>query len=582
MNPFDSGTAYNSIMPKLLYICTRDQEIDQKKIKKLADELKNSLIPDLLRPVRSDFHLGNKEAFIIINSNSNTFYKEFSLCQGKILGPPEELIINKQNIPEGSFVLFRNHGESVEITTDATASYTLWYYMDDQCFLASTSQRAIIHYLKSFEFNQKVIPWMLSAGILGPGLAWDKRLQLIPGHTSLLLDKRKWRLTQKMHEFEISVVREMHANDFIREALNKVFDKLDLDFEKWVLPLSGGCDSRLLLSLLHKNKGIRTVTWGTKQALINKSSDAYIAREVARHYQVPHKYCLLDENGLAPADILDRILVAGEGRTDTIIGYADGFQMWKELFDDNIEGIIRGDHGFGTRSATRQVEDGMRWAPFNLLSDYDEYDQIKEFMMPDQQFPVSFNRKESEMLFQWEIRLRQTFSIPYWLSGLNDMKTSFMDVYNPLLSRSIIEAILSCPKQADKRFIKRLNKQNGPEIPYATQHSTPGLKQLFSERGFYSYLVDYFTGKDDQLIVHPGLVGFVLNGMAQPEGGSQIKSLKKRLKNAFKFRLPNWLMNELTMRYRNNKLNYYSTAIRLYIILRMNEILQQDAKPEKP
>ncbi len=56
-------------------------------------------------------------------------------------------------VPDGSYALFRGDNTSVEVLTDAAASRSVWYIKTDDYFIASTSQRAIIILLQSFEKN---------------------------------------------------------------------------------------------------------------------------------------------------------------------------------------------------------------------------------------------------------------------------------------------------------------------------------------------------------------------------------------------------------------------------------------------
>src|SRR5699024_8414741 len=46
--------------------------------------------------------------------------------------------------PDGSYGIFRWNNEYIEILSDIGATRTIWYYSDDNYFIASTSQRMII------------------------------------------------------------------------------------------------------------------------------------------------------------------------------------------------------------------------------------------------------------------------------------------------------------------------------------------------------------------------------------------------------------------------------------------------------
>ena len=50
--------------------------------------------------------------------------------------------------PDGTYVLVRYSGASVELLSDITASRTLWYAQDEERLVASTSQRAAVALLR--------------------------------------------------------------------------------------------------------------------------------------------------------------------------------------------------------------------------------------------------------------------------------------------------------------------------------------------------------------------------------------------------------------------------------------------------
>jgi len=563
-------------MSKALYICMREKIPDVTSIDILLAVLSKRLVPDNIEPFTPIRMIRKREALLVINPNENTRIKDVSLCQGCIIDSYDDWQNLDSKIPEGTFSIIRSGDEYTEILTDPVSSYSIWYYFDNELFIASSSQRAIIHYLKTFEFNDNVIPWMLSSGILGPGYSWDRRLKLIPGHTSLFLNKENWSLKETRHDFVFTPVKNKDADSFIKKSLYTLFDKIELNFDKWILPLSGGGDSRLLLTMLHEKKGIRTITWGTGEALHDHESDAYIAQKVAAFYQVPNQYFPLDESGLPPSVILRRILVAGEGRTDNIGAYADGFQLWKHLFENGIHGIIRGDHGFGTRSPVLQTQESFRWKAFKLLSDYKEYEEIRKFTLPDQKFPASFNRKSRESLIDWEIRLRQTFRFPFLMSALNELKISYTDVFNPLLSKSIIEAVLCCPEYANKKFFKRFNREIGPGFDFATRAAIPSIMQILEKEGFSAYIRTYLIEHENTSIIDPCLIQYVLRHMNQSKDPASRKIFRKWIKSKFNYYIPYALKNAWLLKYRNEPMNFTLMAFRIFLILSMAEMLKRD------
>src|SRR5690606_6848624 len=102
--------------------------------------------------------------------------------------------------PEGTYAICRSNTRTVELLSDATASRTLWYYMDETILLASTSQRWMATVLASFEANDEVLTWMLSSGSLGPSGGWDRRLNRLQADSTFTVDLEKWAAELKTKE----------------------------------------------------------------------------------------------------------------------------------------------------------------------------------------------------------------------------------------------------------------------------------------------------------------------------------------------------------------------------------------------
>src|SRR5690606_17398986 len=151
-------------------------------------------------------------------------------------------------IYDGSYAIFRENEYKIELLTDSVASRTIWYYEDKEVFVASNSQLAIIYFLKNFESNRDVIPWMLSTGSLGPFLSWDKRIKALKPQSKLVFDKKKWGYTiqEQKIKFDDSVNKDVQSKVLEQELESRIdlsIQSLSID-DKIALPLSGGYDSR--------------------------------------------------------------------------------------------------------------------------------------------------------------------------------------------------------------------------------------------------------------------------------------------------------------------------------------------------
>src|SRR5687768_2561761 len=166
-------------MAKIIYACSRAiafTERDELKLRRIC----NRLEPDNLSlPAPHKVVVQDRLAWAIANDR-NSVTAGNSVLLGCFYGEDQDWDKPIARHPDGSYALFRNSADHLEAVSDAAASRTIWYFFDDERFVASTSQRALVMFLGSFDFNGEVIPWMLSTGSLGPDLSWDKRIRRLP------------------------------------------------------------------------------------------------------------------------------------------------------------------------------------------------------------------------------------------------------------------------------------------------------------------------------------------------------------------------------------------------------------------
>ena len=238
--------------------------------------------------------------------------------------------------PDGAYALFRSDDAVVEIVSDALASRTVWYAKTDDMFVASTSQRAIVSLLGTFELNAAVVPWMLASGTLGPGLSWDtadsSRRRRHDSHSgSATLGRSRSTPSQLNSCLDRSPTRNISSSCH-RPCTHAVGAARVAD-PKWAITLSGGVDCRAILCLLKERHGLRAVTWGLRTSLSEPTNDAQIALRLARHFGLEHRYFETDLTDEPVERLFERFIANGEGRIDHISGYADGFRLWSQLVD---------------------------------------------------------------------------------------------------------------------------------------------------------------------------------------------------------------------------------------------------------
>jgi hypothetical protein len=412
-------------------------------------------------------------------------------------------------LPDGSFALLRADDTHVELAADGTASRTLWYALTDHELIASSSQRAIVTLLGSFEGNRAVLPWMLSTGTLGPTGGWDARLTRVQPGERVVLDRARWRLRSSIEPAsfapDASLSRAAHR-ERLRSSVANACDHWSFDAREWVLTLSGGADSRSLLYLL-RDRGIGTVTWGLPDTADQEGGDVQIARAVARALAVPHRFFAIESHAHAPEVVLERFIALGEGRVDSISGYVDGFEIWKTLFEHGYGGVIRGDEAFGWVPV--RSEYAVR-STTNLatLADFLSAKELDSFELPPQTVPEALQRGRGETLATWRDRLYQQSRIPSCLAALTDLKTGYLEVGNPLLTRSVLTCVRALPDElrTDKRLWLEIVAAQLPQIPLARRVAIPSVTDFLTDRPVLELLQDELASQRALALFAPPLL----------------------------------------------------------------------------
>ena len=165
-------------MSKVVLVCSRDPR-DGPRIQILLERLHAELIPDNIQPNETRVVRSGNASIAVINPVSVSPTHNGSVLLGHMVRKPENWWEPGAPSPDGAYGLFRLDEKTIELVTDSLASRTIWYVKTDDTFIASTSQRAIVMLLGSYEPNCDAAIWMLSSGGLGPSNSWDARLRQV-------------------------------------------------------------------------------------------------------------------------------------------------------------------------------------------------------------------------------------------------------------------------------------------------------------------------------------------------------------------------------------------------------------------
>lgn len=569
-------------MAKLLYILKKDTAINDVEIKKI-DNISKMLIPDnISNDVKNSLYINDKQAYAVINdSGLFPITDKGIMCGTAILNEGWDEV--GSTLPPGDYAAFRINQNFFELSTNTTGSRTVWYFKNQEYFIASTSQRAIIMFIGEFNFNKRVIPWVLSTGTIGPSESWDSRIQRLPPSSSLVLDRNQWKENVAHKECIFSVTADkIGAEQRLRDEISSSIRVQGRAKEGWVLPLSGGYDSRGILCYMllsqDKNDHIDTITWGIEEEKNRKYGDADIAKKLADELGVSHTYKLTNTTDEPIERVLKRYLRCSEGRVDHFSGYADGMKIWSDLYDSGIKGIIRGDEGFGwvPVSSEKQVR---IFNGIGLCSDYENLKNIIEvYGLEEQHLPTNLRRSESESLELWRDRIYHSFRIPTVLAALSDIKFSYVEQSNPLLYDNIINVVRSMPDnlREDKKLFRKIVDDISPDIEYAKFGANAGLTSIFSRDDVVNEITTSLMNEYPDEVLPKQLRLSIVSDVLSSRNKLACRNLiLEKVKKIIPIKLKALIRSKELQK--NYKVDPYILSFRAYILIKMYDLLIDDS-----
>jgi hypothetical protein len=347
-----------------------------------------------------------------------------------------------------------------------------------------------------------------------------------------------------------------------------------------MFPLSGGVDCRTILSLLKDREGLTCMTWGIQPSLTDPSNDAYLARQIADHFHLPHRFFAADSVEEDFANVLDRFLIAGEGRVDHLTGYQDGFRLWRELYESGIQGVIRGDQGFCPKPISNEVE-ARHSVHLAMLDDFPELNAFSEAVqgyLGSQMFPENLQRTSDETLEAWRDRVRHTYGLGAVHGALNDLKATYVELANPLLSPRIIAVVRGLPDHLRRRkhVLRQIARRVGPPVPFARALATRDMGDFVASPAAAAVLAQELESPLMRELISDAAVDFLSEGLRDRPGPgqSQLRRAGRRIKGW----LPTALKRKLRRAVGCRPPSRYVLALRACLISRMHQMLSEDAR----
>ncbi|SDS25387.1 hypothetical protein [Christiangramia echinicola] len=569
-------------MSKIIYVVNRKEIISDSEVNQIS-KICNTITANNIKASSAKTFKDDKIAYGLSNPSNLIEMNSSNIFFGQSFGSLKNWDKLDEPSPDGNYVIFRTDEKKIQIISDILGSKALWYYFDDKKFIASTSQRAIIQYLGNFEFNKRIIPWMLCNGLLGPGESWDANLSLLPPDSVLTLDRNTWMTTINSNPVSFKPNNKLDRinQEEFNNLVQSVLSELKLDYSKWKITLSGGYDSRgILYSLKRKdcnNVTINSLTWGLDKNQSIPGNDAFIAKKIADKLEIRHSFFQTDFSTDESLDnIITRFLENGEGRIDHIGGYMDGFKIWKTLFESGVGGIIRGDEAFGSYNFISEYH-LKNFIGLTLPEDYENLKSEIFFSEFNVRYPEQLKQKSTESTDAWRDRLYQQYLIPIFLSALEDIKQPYLEQINPLLSRRIIHFVRELPDhlRTEKKIFKNYVNHFKPSFKYARAPAIESKVEIFRDKSMVKLITTELESNTANLIFSEKFIKTVLSQIQMKSGennksGSLISNLKSLIPKEIKKRILKELFTA--------KIDMNKVAFRMFLIVRMYKLLNKDSK----
>lgn len=535
--------------------------------------------PDDISPRKPLHFASDGLSLVVMNPMDGLLVDHDCVCLGYLVDPFVDWWETGRESPDGAYAICRHDAERLQLVTDDTGSRTIWYVGGERFFAASTSQRALIGLLGSFELNLGAAAWMLSSGFLGPTTSWDVRLRPLAPNARLTLDRHNWlvsvdRSPNRFVPLDLPVAEHRRR---LLAAMSHACSSPQLDDQKWLLPLSGGVDSRgLLLALLHVGHRPTCVTWGWASHRDVPGNDVTVAIELTGRLGVSHEFIPLDRSMASPRDAVGHFLRAGEGRADLFQAYTDGMRMWRGFYERGITGVIRGEESFGWRPVVTERE--ARKGQAYMLCDYPPDHLVRRFEMPAQEWPDYLHKEPMETCTAYSDRLGLDWEVACTFAPLNQLKCAYVEVADPFLSASVLRVVRALPDslRTDKALFRQVVASISPDVPIATVGGFPGPGFLKSPEVLHEVIDELSTPHAAAILGQDALAALVRR-LARPTGAPSADS-RRRDWQAFAgehvpWRVAAWLRLFVGRPWLTPEM----LGFRAYIVSRMATILEEDA-----
>lgn len=491
------------------------QEKVLDKLEKVCHLLTSSTILERSENVVSAWLNDNNSFYAIQNSESIKKVEKQVMVIGWLR--QEADIYNNCSVEaDGSYAIIKNDGNEISFFTDQFGSRALWYYLDKEQIIVSTSQRAIVALKGDFQLNEKALAWYLSSGCQGPFECWDKDTYQVLPNLEYKFNISNWMLdTAQKSGMELPKSGTVKMEEYVKIYEKQVSSSLKQIINEYpkgqvLMPLSGGLDSRSILALSMQaglSNDTMLVNWGepTPKGVFD---DKIAAKRVADFYNkiILDKYLPVEIDSYDY--ILDRYAKECEGRIDHLSSFTDGYQMWEDFFYQGYRMIVRGDipvtEGLDINNIQARARNGL-----SLFKDYANVDEFPVKRYIKLQSDYGSERHQRESLIRWRDRLFAHWTMPMQVSAFSQQVSSFTENRAPMLTWSLFKLYMALPdkEKGNKIHMQKIWERNDKTgISRYAVRSLRSVFEILDNEKCNQYLVDKLATYEQKSIFSPELI----------------------------------------------------------------------------
>jgi hypothetical protein len=157
------------------------------------------------------------------------------------------------------------------------------------------------------------------------------------------------------------------------------------------------------------------------------------------------------------------------------------------------------------------------------------------------------------------------------LAALNDLKLTYVEVVNPLLSKRLLSVVRRMPDElrSEKLVFKQIIRSKLPEIPFAERPAISSQAGILQDKRVRDYLAQRLDSDKARSLLPAEIIDHALRALKNDARyrnglhrriGALVGAAKRRIVKTNKLVLNDCLF-----------------AFRAYMIVRMNQILETDA-----